>query len=100
MERWASGSHSAMTAMANAAFEVSIRDVSGPTIQIQLQSGTTAATILDHEALKLPAGYRARLVTDNGKEVEPDTHIWEPQAGIGQKNDYFAGVMDVFADLS
>ena len=61
--------------------EVSIRGVDGSLItKIDVEPATTAAKILDCEALQLPAGFRARLVTQSAQALSPDTEIREPQA--------------------
>ena len=48
--------------------------------KLQVAPGTSAAEILDDEAFKLPAGYRARLVAETAKVLEPDSKVWEDQA--------------------
>ena len=62
--------------------EVRLEGVNGSVTNIQVEPGTTAANILDHEARKLPAGFRVRLVTQSAEAVAPDTQIWEPQADL------------------
>ena len=62
--------------------EVSLQGVDGSLTNIQVEPGTTVANISGHEALNLPAGFRARLVTQSAQEVAPDTEIWEPQAEL------------------
>ena len=65
--------------------EVSIQGVHGSVTNIQVEPGTTAESILDREARKLPAGFRARLVTESAEAVSPDTQIWESQAEVSPK---------------
>ena len=60
--------------------DVRLEAVDGCVTNIQVEPGTTAAEILDHEAYELPAGFCARLVTHGAEVVAPETQIWEPQA--------------------
>ena len=68
-------------AMANM-IEVSLQGVDGSLRNIQVEPGTTVANIVDPKAIKLPAGFHARLVTRSAQEVAPDAEIWEPQAEL------------------
>ena len=66
--------------------EVSIRGVDGSLItKIDVEPATTAVRILDCEALQLPAGFRARLVTQSAQALSPDAEIREPQADLRPK---------------
>ena len=60
--------------------EIGLRRVDGSRTQIQLERGSTAANILDHESSKLPAGYSAHLITETAQVLEPNSQVWETQA--------------------
>ena len=66
--------------MADTSIEVRIAGLDGSSTTIQVKPGTTAAVILEEEALKLPVGYCAHLVTRTLEELESESEIWEPQA--------------------
>ena len=55
--------------------EVSIPGVDGSLTKIKVERN-----IVDHEAVKLPAGFRACLVTQSAQAVAPRAEILKPQA--------------------
>ena len=65
--------------MASGPVTVSIQGPDGSCIEIHVEHGSAVSQILDHEALRLPAGYCARLVTENAEVLEPDSKVWESQ---------------------
>ena len=64
---------SAMDSAENVLIELTLRTSDA-------EPGSTAQEILEHEALKLPAGFCSRLVTETAEALEPHSQIWEPQA--------------------
>ena len=72
--------------MASAPVKVSIRGPNGSCTEIHVEPGTTVAKILDDEAFKLPAGNRARLVTETAEVLETDCELWESQVGVHQNH--------------
>ena len=67
--------------MVEASIEVRLTGLDGSPTTIVVEPGTTAAAILNHEVLKVPAGYRAHLVTQTLEELESGTQIWKSEAG-------------------
>ena len=66
--------------MASAPVKLSIQDPNGSCTALHVEPGTTVSKILDQDAFRLPAGYRARLVTDTAEVLEIHSKVWEPQA--------------------
>ena len=60
--------------------ELSLQRDSGSSAKIQVDPGTMAANILDSETNKLPAGCSARLLTETGEALEPNSQVWKAQA--------------------
>ena len=77
--------------MATSLIEVNLQFADGSSTKVEVERGTTAAAILDHDVLQLPAGYRARLVTERAEALEPDSQISEPQAWYRSKLSHCLG---------
>ena len=71
---------SAMDSAENVLIELTLQNSDGSSVKIETEPGSTAQEILEHEALKLPAGFCSRLVTETAEALEPHSQIWEPQA--------------------
>ena len=65
--------------------KVSIQGPDGSCTEIHVEPGSTVSKILDHEALRLPAGYCGRLVTETAEVMQPDSRVWETQVRVSQK---------------
>ena len=58
---------------------VSIRGRNGFSTELQVEPGTAVSEILDHEACRLPAVYRACLASETAKILESGRKVWESQ---------------------
>ena len=80
--------------MASASVKVSIQGADGCCTEIHVESGSTVSQILDQETLRLPAGYRARLVSETAEILEPDSRVWEPQVRVSQTRTHSHSILN------